>query len=65
MLKTFQHLSEVRRFWESVIIKEQDTKGFCLNTIKELLGNTNKLFFFFFLVKTFNEKTFPNHSYYS
>lgn len=34
------------RFWESVIIKEQDTKGFCLNTIKELLGNTNKLLFF-------------------
>lgn len=35
------------RFWESAIIKEQDTKGFCLNTIKELLGNTNKLLFFF------------------
>lgn len=35
------------RFWESVIIKEQDTKEFCLNTIKVLLGNVNKLFFFF------------------
>lgn len=59
MLKTFQHLSEVRRFWESVIIKEQDTKGFCLNTIKELLGNTNKLLFFFFWSGPLMKKHFP------
>lgn len=63
MLKTFQHLSEV---WEVLGVcnyKRARHKRVLPEHYKRIAGKHQQASFF--LVRTFNEKTFSNHSYYS